>query len=82
MTNPQTIDVAAYVDLAAQTIGLPIPPELRQSVIENFERIATVAQIVNEFPLTEEIEIAPAFEPGKAVVQHLADSKPNTHQDE
>jgi Protein of unknown function (DUF4089) len=59
------IDVATYVDLAAQLVGLPIPIEHRQAVIENFERIATIAQIVNEFPLTESIEIAPTFEPGK-----------------
>lgn len=62
MTEP-IANTAAYVDQAASIVGLPIPPEYHQGVAENFERIAIVAQLVMDFPLPEEIEIAPVFEP-------------------
>ncbi len=62
MTEPIS-NAAAYVDQAAAVVGLPIPPEYHQSVVENFERIAIVAQQVMEFPLPEDTEIAPVFEP-------------------
>lgn len=59
-TVPSATD---YVDQAALMIGLPIPPEYHQSVVENFERIRAVAQQVMDFPLPEATEIAPVFEP-------------------
>ncbi len=62
MTDP-SFTPAAYVEQAAALIGLPIPPEYHQSVVENFERIQTVAQLFLEFPLPEDTEIAPVFEP-------------------
>jgi hypothetical protein len=62
MSEPEN-DLSNFVDQAAILIGLPIPAEYRQAVIDNFERIAAVAQLVNEFPLPEDIEIAPVFEP-------------------
>lgn len=62
MTDPQPHS-AAYVDLAAALVGLPIPSEYHQSVVQNFDRIATVAQLFLNFPLPEDIEIAPIFEP-------------------
>lgn len=62
MTDP-SFTPAAYVEQAAALIGLPIPPEYHQSVVENFERIAAVAQLVLEFSLPEAIELAPKFEP-------------------
>jgi hypothetical protein len=62
MTN-QTPDPAAFVDQMAMVVGLPLQPEHRPGVIENFERIMQVAQLVNEFPLPENIEAAPTFQP-------------------
>jgi Protein of unknown function (DUF4089) len=63
-SNPAlSCPLANYVDEAAQLIGLSIPAEYRQSVIENFQRIAAIAALVNDFPLTQEIESAPVFEP-------------------
>jgi hypothetical protein len=56
-------DFGQFVDLMAAVVELPIPPEYRQGVVENFERITTVAQLVLEFPLPEDIEAAPVFEP-------------------
>ncbi|MDX2244996.1 MAG: DUF4089 domain-containing protein [Leptolyngbyaceae cyanobacterium bins.302] len=62
MTNP-SFNSATYVDQAATLIALPIPADYHQSVVENFERITQVAQLVLEFPLPEETEIAPEFDP-------------------
>jgi hypothetical protein len=56
-------DLVAYVDQAARIIGLEIPAEYHAGVVQNFERIAAIAQPVMEFPLPEDIEIAPIFEP-------------------
>jgi hypothetical protein len=56
-------DFGQFVDLMAAVVDLPIPPEYRQGVVENFERISTVAQLVLEFPLPEDVEAAPVFEP-------------------
>lgn len=58
-----SLNPAAYVEQAADVIGLPIPDEYHQSVVENFERIHKVAQLFLEFSLPEETEIAPVFEP-------------------
>lgn len=62
MTEPVS-NVKDYVDQAALIVGLPIPQEYNQGVVENFERIRIVAQLVMDFPLTEEIEIVPVFNP-------------------
>lgn len=62
MTEPEK-DLSTFVDQTADLIGLPIPAEYRQGVIDNFERIAAIAQLVTEFPLPEDTEIAPIFEP-------------------
>ncbi|MBM0743203.1 DUF4089 domain-containing protein [Phormidium sp. CLA17] len=62
MLEPEQ-DLSAFVDQAAMLIGLPIPAEYRQEVIDNFERIGAIAQLVTEFPLPEDTEIAPIFEP-------------------
>jgi hypothetical protein len=70
MTNPIP-NPTAYIDQAATLIGLPIPSEYHQSVVENFERIAAIAQLVLEFPLPEETEIAPVFEPESRKVPPL-----------
>ncbi|XGV99710.1 MAG: DUF4089 domain-containing protein [Leptolyngbya sp. BL-A-14] len=56
-------DFAPVVDQLAALIALPLQPEHRSGVVDNFARIAAVAQLVNEFPLSDEIEIAPIFEP-------------------
>ncbi|PMB18562.1 DUF4089 domain-containing protein, partial [Fischerella thermalis] len=35
----------------------------RDGVVANFERIRVIAQLVNSFPLPDDIEVAPVFEP-------------------
>ncbi|MBD2365148.1 DUF4089 domain-containing protein [Anabaena minutissima FACHB-250] len=59
----QELDVGVYVDQMALLLDLPIKDEYRDGVVANFERIKAIAQLVNSFPLPEEIEIAPIFEP-------------------
>jgi hypothetical protein len=61
MSDPK--DWSAHVDTVSASIGLPIAPEYRQGVIDNFARIAMVAGIVLAFPLDDEAEPAPRFEP-------------------
>ncbi|HEY9852183.1 MAG TPA: DUF4089 domain-containing protein [Leptolyngbyaceae cyanobacterium] len=62
MTN-ENDRIAEYVDRVANLIELPIDPEYRPGVVTNMTRIAQVAQLVNEFPLPEDIEAATVFEP-------------------
>jgi hypothetical protein len=62
MTERQ-FDAEAYVDAAAALIGLSIDPAHRAGVVLNLERIAEMAAMVMEFPLPDETEPAPVFEP-------------------
>lgn len=55
--------IAEYVDRMAELIDLPIDPEHKPGIIANMTRIAQVAQLVNEFPLPDEIEAATIFTP-------------------
>ena len=54
---------AEYVEQMAVVLDLPIAPEHQLGVVENFARIQAIAQLVNEFPLPDRIEVAPVFEP-------------------
>ncbi|MEH1882388.1 MULTISPECIES: DUF4089 domain-containing protein [unclassified Nostoc] len=56
-------DVGEYVEQMAFLLDLQLRDEYRDGVVANFERIMAIANLVNEFPLTEEIEAAPIFEP-------------------
>ncbi len=58
-----TPDLENFVDVAAALVGLPLPPAYRPGVVENFERIQAIAQLVTEFPLPEDLEPASTFEP-------------------
>lgn len=58
-----SIDIPQLVDLLAQVVQLPLDPEHRPGVIANFKRTMAIAQLVMEFPLPEEIEVAPVFDP-------------------
>lgn len=57
------IDLAECVDRMAAVIDLPLAPEYRSGVIENFRQIQAIAQFVMEFPLPKEVEAAPVFQP-------------------
>jgi hypothetical protein len=56
-------NVSDYVDQMSLLLDLPIKDEYIDGVVVNFERIKAIAQLVNSFPLPEEIEAAPVFEP-------------------
>jgi len=60
---PDPIDIEAYVDAAAQLVGLPLDPAHRPGVVLNLGRIAEMAVLFIEFPLPEETEPAPVYEP-------------------
>lgn len=57
------LDPAEYVEQMALLLDLQLKPEHRPGVVENFARIIAIAQLVNEFPLPAEIEVAPVFKP-------------------
>jgi len=54
---------AEYVDTISKLVDLPLDPEHRPGVLQNFERIMVIAKLVTEFPLPEKLEAAPIFEP-------------------
>ncbi|MHC5777377.1 DUF4089 domain-containing protein [Nostoc sp.] len=59
----EEFDVGEYVDQMALLLDLELRDEYRDGVVANFERIRAIANLVNEFPLPEDIEVAPVFEP-------------------
>lgn len=59
----EEFDVGEYVDQMALLLDLEIKDEYRDGVVANFERISAIANLVNSFPLAEDIEVAPVFEP-------------------
>jgi len=59
----QDFNVQEYINQMSLLLDLPINDEYKDGVIANFERIKDIAEIVNNFPLPESIEIAPNFEP-------------------
>lgn len=56
-------DLSTYADLAARRIDLKIDPAYQAGVVENLARIEALARVVLEFPLADEVEPAPRFEP-------------------
>nr|WP_290227189.1 DUF4089 domain-containing protein [Trichocoleus desertorum] len=62
MSN-STIDPTDYVHAAASLIDLPLDSDGTPSIVTNFARIEAIAELVLEFPLPDNIEAAPIFEP-------------------
>jgi hypothetical protein len=63
MSEPAKPEIAAYVDAAAQMVGLPIAPQYREGVIANMERTAQIAALALAEPLPDDLEAAPVFRP-------------------
>jgi Protein of unknown function (DUF4089) len=59
----EPFDAGAYVDAAAALVGLPIDPAHRPGIAANIERIAQMAALVMEFPLPDDTEPAPIYQP-------------------
>jgi Protein of unknown function (DUF3225)/Protein of unknown function (DUF4089) len=53
----------SYADQAASLIGLTIPPQNRDAVMQNIERSRWIAASLFDVPLPVETLSAPAFEP-------------------
>jgi 1-carboxybiuret hydrolase subunit AtzG-like protein len=60
---PTPEELGAYVDEAANLIGLPIAPAHRPGVIQYLGGIMGAATLVMEFALPDDVEQAPVFEP-------------------
>lgn len=56
-------EMDAYMKNAAALLALPIPPECAPGVLANLMRMQAIAQSVLQFPLGEDVEPAPRFEP-------------------
>lgn len=61
--NSHSLNPTEYVEQMALLLNLQLNPKYQPSVVENFTRIMVIAQLVNEFPLPDEVEVAPVFEP-------------------
>ena len=55
--------IATYVDQMAVLIDLPIPPDCREEVVANVIRTKAIAQLFLDFPVPDDVEIAPTFDP-------------------
>ncbi|MBI2685049.1 MAG: oxalurate catabolism protein HpxZ [Acidobacteria bacterium] len=53
----------SYMDQAAALIGMPIPPEFREGVRVNLERVGVIARPLLDFPIDDSVESAPVFVP-------------------
>jgi hypothetical protein len=58
-----TFNLEAYVEQAAQLLALPLDPDDYPGVVQNFATLVAIANLVMEFPLPEDLEAAPTFEP-------------------
>ncbi len=56
-------DFTEYVKHTAKLMNLKLTPEYLPGVVDNLERIAAIASLVNQFNLPEDLEAAPTFEP-------------------
>jgi hypothetical protein len=61
-TTPPT-DLAVYVDAMATTLGLAIPESNKPGVVANVAHLWAIAEPVITFPLPDDLESAPTFEP-------------------
>ncbi|GBF79864.1 DUF4089 domain-containing protein [Aphanothece sacrum] len=58
----KSLDMQQYVEQMALLVNLPISPESMTGVVNNFTTIAEIASLVTEFPLPDNIEVAPIFQ--------------------
>ena len=54
-------DLDAYIDCAAQALGIPIQPEWRGEIRANLEITFRLAALVGEKELPDDAEPAPVF---------------------
>jgi len=56
-------DAEAYVAAMTPALALTVRPEWRPQVVAHVAAIAAAAELVVSFPLSDEAEPAPVFEP-------------------
>ena len=56
-------DYSQYVKQTAKLMGLKLTSEYLPGVIKNFHSLAEISTLITDFELTDNIEIAPTFEP-------------------
>lgn len=59
----KTPNLVEYVEQMSQLLDLPLEPEYQPGMVDNMTKLAAIASLVMQFPLPEEIEAAPIFEP-------------------
>jgi len=55
--------VILYAERMAAAVGLPLDPARKAAVAQHLALLLAAAALVLEFPLPEEVEAAPVFEP-------------------
>ena len=60
---PDPAEARAYAERAAAAIGLPIAAERMPAVAQQLASLLAAAALVLDFPLPEDGEAAPVFEP-------------------
>ena len=55
--------LASYVDTSAALVGLRIDAELRAGVAEQLALLASAIALLDGFPLAEDVEPGPVWEP-------------------
>ncbi len=60
---PDPSEVLLYAERMAAVIGLPLDPAREAAVAQQLGVMLAAAALVLEFPLPDEIEAAPVFEP-------------------
>jgi len=63
VVDAEPFDAEQYVEQAAALVGLPLHPEHKPGVIANMSRIQKVASLFLDFPLPDDVEAAPVFQP-------------------
>ena len=60
---PGEAAVILYAERVAAAVGLPLDPARKAAVAQHLALLLAAASLVLEFPLPEEVEAAPVFEP-------------------
>ncbi|QJP13987.1 DUF4089 domain-containing protein [Starkeya sp. ORNL1] len=61
--QPPTPDLGAFLDAALAVVRLPLEAELRERVLVHLGIAAGMADLVLDFPLEDEAEPAPVYQP-------------------
>lgn len=61
--QPPQAGLAVFLDAALAAMRLPLEPELRERVLMHLGIAAGMADLVLDFPLSDEAEPAPVYQP-------------------